>query len=203
MESCWRSEVTNASVIQLNALNGLHLTHDVQIVVPRTNKLVKEINAFLADNPGAGKRIDTVRVTMNAFDFNAESFLLGTTACAGLYFELVDAVRTGGVPTFGANFIADIKTISNSSFLDWFQTLNLDQNLAIADDQEVEFAPLRARSSASFRLSLETRSQAPHLVRMSHVDPEQFRRFAWLPLSVKGKWGPPVLRYLQAVPCSR
>ena len=134
-------DVASTTLAALNALNGLSLNQDVQILIPRTDGLLKEVNEFLKSNPGAGRRIDTVRISMDDFDFNAQSFLPGNEANVGLYFELLDAVRTGGAPTFSANFVADIRSLADTSFLFWLQQQNIDAQLVETKSGQVEFAP--------------------------------------------------------------
>ena len=134
------NEVSNASIVALNALNGLSLGANVQILVPRTEELLKEIDAFLAGNPQAGRRVDTIRITTGDFDFTGESFLPGDQTTVGIYFELLDPVRTGGAPTFSANFLADIVEIEDSSFLLWLRSQSIDEQLVSFDVDEIVFA---------------------------------------------------------------
>jgi len=134
------TEVSNASIVQLNALNGISLGSKVQILVPRMDGLLAEIDAFLSDNPQAGRRVDTVRITIGDFDFTAESFLPGSETTVGIYFELLDAVRTGGAPAFSANFIADIIEVDDTSFLTWLRDQGIDERLISFEGNEVVFA---------------------------------------------------------------
>ena len=135
------NEVSNASIVSLNALNGLSLGANVQILVPRTEELLKEIAEFLAENPRAGRRVETIRITIGDFDFAAESFLPGDQTTVGIYFELLDPVRTGAAPAFSANFIADIVEIEDSSFLVWLQSQSFGDTLVSFDGDEVAFVP--------------------------------------------------------------
>lgn len=135
------NEITNASIIRLNALNGLSLNQDLQVLVPRTDELTNVIQTFLTQNPGTGKRIDTIQISTDEFDFYAESFLPGSDVDVGIYFELLDAVNVSGAPTFSANFMADIETIPSTSFLDWLRSIQMDQKLAVIEGSEVKFGP--------------------------------------------------------------
>lgn len=134
------NDVSNATLAALEGLNGLSLDRDVQILVPRAGELLEEISAFLEQHPGAGKRVDTIRLNIDAFDFNAESFLPGTEVYVGLYFELLDAVRVGGAPAFSANFVADIKPVPDTSFLHWLRRQEPDSKLVALANGEVKFA---------------------------------------------------------------
>jgi len=134
------AEISSASLTAMNALNGLSLGADVQILIPRTEELLTEIDAFLSEHPQAGRRVDTIRITLGDFDFTAESFLPGEEVTVGIYFELLDAVRTGGAPTFNANFVADISEIAETAFLTWLQTQGLNEALVKIDGDEVIFA---------------------------------------------------------------
>lgn len=135
------SEVSNASLTSLNALNILSLRRDIQILVPRIDGLVTVIEEFLRKNPGAGKRIDTIRINIDDFDFNAETFLPSTEINVGLYFELLDVVRVGGAPAFSANFVADIKLLPNTSFIYWLKQKSFDEKLVVVENNQVKFAP--------------------------------------------------------------
>jgi hypothetical protein len=134
------AEMSNATIVGLNALNGLSLGSNVQFLVPQTDLLVTEIDAFLSENPQAGRRIDETTVSLDDFDFTAESFLPGQQVTVGIYFELLEAVRTGGAPTFSASFLADIVEIEDTSFLSWLGAQDIDEELVKIDGGEVIFA---------------------------------------------------------------
>ena len=144
------SEVSNTSLTSLNALNGLSLNRDIQILVPRTDELVAAIGDFLSENSSAGKRIDTLRITIDDFDFNAESFLPGTETNVGIYFELLDVVRVGGAPTFSANFVSDIKTLPNTSFIYWLKLKGFDEKFLVVENKQVKFAPELENAPSGF-----------------------------------------------------
>lgn len=143
-------EVSNASIVSLNALNGLSLGANVQILVPRTKELLKEIDAFLAENPRAGRRLDTIQITIDDYDFVAESFLPGNQATVGIYFELLGPVRTGGAPVFSANFIADIVEVEDSSFIVWLRSQSIGETIVSFEGDEVVFAPVLQSASKGF-----------------------------------------------------
>ena len=140
LEELLLTEMSNATIVGLNALNGISLGSDVQILVPRTDLLLAEIDAFLADNPQAGRRVDEIQVSLGETDFIAESFLPGQEVTVGIYFELLDAVRTGGAPVFNASFLADLVEIDDTSFLTWLSTQAFDESLVKLDGGEVIFA---------------------------------------------------------------
>ena len=105
------AEMSNATLSKLRAINGLSLGKNVQIVIPETDGLLTEIESYLKENERAGQRVDTIRYSIDSFDFTAESFLPTEKVFAGLYFELVDKIQRGGAPTFNANFqgrVADL-----------------------------------------------------------------------------------------------
>ena len=136
---------------ELDALSGLGLSSDVQIVVPRVSELIGEIEAFLNENPGAGKRLETIRLGINEYEFNAESFLPGPETFAGLYFELVDAVRTGGAPTFDASFVADVVVLPETSFIDWLAAHDELSGIVAIDGDKIGFLPGLGQVPAGFR----------------------------------------------------
>ncbi|MCF6445701.1 hypothetical protein [Nereida sp. MMG025] len=150
LEDLLVTEMSNATIVGLNALNGLSLGANVQISVPQTDLLMTEIDAFLSENPQAGRRIDEIRVSLDEFDFTADSFLPGQQVIVGIYFELLDAVRTGGVLTFSASFLADIVEIEDTSFLTWLGAQDFDEGLVQVDGVEVVFAPGLQSAPTSF-----------------------------------------------------
>ena len=145
------AEISNTTLAALDALNGLDLASDVQVLVPRTDKLIPEIRTFLRENHEAGKRIDTIRVGIDDVPLVAESFLPGTETTAGLYFELVDAVRIGGVPVFSANFTADIATLPGTSFIQWLKDNSDMKDIISIQDNQVIFAPNLGSAPSGFR----------------------------------------------------
>lgn len=134
------SNLSAATLTQLDALNGLSLGHNVQITVPRLSELQGELLLFFEDNPDAGKRIDEIRVDINEFDFTAQSFYPGETITTMLYFELHDAVTVASAPVFQAYFDSDIVELPNTSFMTWLQETELGPAIDVRDDHMV-FAP--------------------------------------------------------------
>ncbi|MEM9604038.1 MAG: hypothetical protein AAGA11_14320 [Pseudomonadota bacterium] len=145
------SEVDNASVISLNALNGLSLTANAQVLVPRVDGLLDEIDAFIRDNPGAGRRVAGIDLALTDFSFVAESFLPGESVTVGLHFELLDAVRVGGVPVFSASFEADIIELENSDFVTWVRSQSFDDTVVTVRGDELVFAPTLADDGGVLR----------------------------------------------------
>lgn len=142
--------VADASITSLNALNGLSLDRNVQILIPRTGELEPEIQTFLAENGGTGKRVDEIRFSIDDFGFVAETFLPGNEHFIGVYFEILDAVRLGGAPVFSASFIGDVVEIPNSSLLSWMATQGFDEDIVIISDGAVSFAPELAGAPPGF-----------------------------------------------------
>jgi len=140
-------DISSATLVRLDALNALSLDQDLQIVVPHTAELVEEINRFfdthmsVASSSITGKRVDTIRVGLTEFDFSGDSFLPDDEVLAGLYFELLDPVFSGGAPVFNANFLADVKEVPESSFLDWIKTEGTLDGLVEINEGQVKFAP--------------------------------------------------------------
>ena len=144
------NDVANASIASLNALNGLSLDKNVQILVPRTDELEPEIRSFLSENGGAGKRVDEVRFSIDDFGFVAETFLPGDEHFIGSYFEVLDGVRIGGAPVFSASFLGDVKELPNSSLLNWMKAQGFDEDLVSISDDEISFATELAGAPSGF-----------------------------------------------------
>ncbi|WP_299812148.1 hypothetical protein [uncultured Roseibium sp.] len=225
------SEVENASLIQLNALNGLDLDRDAQILVPDTDELLEEIAYFFSQHPDAGRRIDSISIGIGDYETDASSFLPDGVHSIGIYFDLVEAVRTGATPAFSATFTGEMKAIPNSSFLHWLSGRNFDNELVRIENGEVKFATnlkdapngfyaeklgvlslnleqdIEKSSPASqsvsilgtnvpgllvvfaaplilFFLSYYFSCHTRHLVRIAPGNIQDFRNFAWLPLSL-------------------
>lgn len=110
-------EATNLTA--LKALNAFSLSQDIQVLVPEMPGVAEEIVDFLDSHQTTGKRIAGIRMSIEDFSFGSETFLPGATTTAGLYFELVDAVRIGGAPVFSADFPVAIQTLPDTSFIHW------------------------------------------------------------------------------------
>jgi len=145
------SDLSSATLTQLNALNGLSLQEDVQLLVPQIEPLLAAIELFLLENPEAGKRVDNARATIgfDNLDFNAETFLPGESVSAALYFELVDAVSVGAAPVFQANFDANIMTIPQTSFLSWVEQSAMT-SVVVQNNANLVFAPRLANAPRGY-----------------------------------------------------
>lgn len=164
-------DVAAASLTQLDALNGLDLGRNVQVLKPQAADLVELIEAFLNQHDQGTKRVESVRAGIGDFDFTAQSFLPDDTATPALYFELRDSVLSGGAPVFNESFGADIETLSETSFLYWVQqTFKRDDPIAV-QGRKLVFLPelseiptgLREEKlgALSLRLDDEIKSRGP------------------------------------------
>ena len=134
------ANMSAASLSALDALNGLSLERNVQISVPQLGEIEDELRVFFERNSGFGKRIDSVLVTINDFDYDTDSFHPGDTITTTLYFELRDAVAVAGSPVFQAYFESKLIELPNTSFLAWLRETNNVGAIAVRDNRLL-FAP--------------------------------------------------------------
>ncbi len=114
------SEVNNATLNQLSALNGLSLNQNVQVVMPKDEDFVDTVIEFLQENSySMGRRVDGVQVTLGDFNFIGNTFLPDEETLISVYFELPENIRTSGAPVFNADIPASIQSIPNTSFAHW------------------------------------------------------------------------------------
>lgn len=145
------SEMTNSTLNALDSLNGLSLSSDVQVIVPDTEGVTNEIEAFLNENETTGRRIDEIVLSIDDFTFAGESFLPDSATTIGMYFELVETVRTAGAPVFSANFPARIETLPKTSFIDWLENSKELSHVVTIDDGYIFFAPQLKDAPTGFR----------------------------------------------------
>ena len=112
---------SNASLNQFNALTAVGFDQDIQLLVPETNKLTSKIHDFLRANPKAGMRIDNIQLNVESASDTGATFVPAIAVRAGIYFELVEEVRTAGAPVFSASFNCRIVSLPSTSFKNWLQ----------------------------------------------------------------------------------
>ena len=153
------TSLSDATLEQLDDLNGLSLAKDVQIAVPELEPLLPELLSFFGTHETAGRRIEDANVTTNSFNFTATSFVPLERLTAVLYFELVDSVRVVGSPVFQGRFDATVHDVPGTSFLSWLAEADLGSVVEIAEGRVI-FAPLLSDTPYGFRHEkLETLSQ--------------------------------------------
>lgn len=114
------ADMSASTLTQLDALNGLSLESDVQVVLPRAD-IAHEIAQFFESAPGA-RRVTDIGLGIDGPEWTAESFLPDTdTAIAVLAFELPASVNPGATPVFQAQFECDVVVLEGTSFLGWLQ----------------------------------------------------------------------------------
>lgn len=134
------ADIENATLAQLEALNGLGLDQNVQVVVPRTDSLKTPILEFLGNEARTGQRLDELRISLDLPELIGTSRLPGQDAVAGIYFELVREVLSGAAPVFNASFYVDIVELPDTSFMAWVaHTPSIGAILPIDDQGEVNF----------------------------------------------------------------
>ncbi len=145
------SEVSAANLVSLDALNGLELDREVQVLVPQTKDLVEKISDYLHDVGETGRRVDEVRVGVDVFDEAAQSFLPGESVTPSLSFELHDTVTLGSIPIFSALFTAKIETLQNTSFLHWINRELGGSPIVRIEDGNITFLPTLTRLPKGYR----------------------------------------------------
>jgi len=135
------SNTSNTNLNQLDALNGLSLDHNIQLLVPKVDELSEKINLYLNLNHSPGLRIDNVNLSIGDKPFNAQSFLPGNEVFLNLYFELPSGIRMGGAPVFNADFPAEIITLNDTSFMHWILKSAQDKDIVVLDNNEKILMP--------------------------------------------------------------
>lgn len=117
------SDVASASLVQLEALNGLSLGRNVQIVVPKIEELMSDLEEFFAANASTGASIDDIRIGLSGDDFFvAETFLPDQQTYISIYFELLSTGTFTGAPVFNGTYEAVVIEIDGASVLDWMKS---------------------------------------------------------------------------------
>lgn len=147
-------ELRHATLTQLDALNGLSPNANVQIVIRKTQGLIDEFNRFLAQNVRAGQRIDSVRTGIDADNVIAGSFLPTDEVTAGPGFELLNAVRVGGIPVFEGSSVGVVRELPDSSFISWLKLEQIGPELlTVTPAGQIQFAPGLAEAPNGIRES--------------------------------------------------
>ena len=120
------SELSSATMTRLDALNGLSLSQNVQIILPKVDSLIDQIEIFLTDNGGAGKRIMGASTSVVDFDPVLETFLPESLSLASLSFEMTDVSVAAGTPVFQGLYEFELVTIADTSYIYWLQQQGLD-----------------------------------------------------------------------------
>jgi len=135
------SNVSNATLNQFDALNGLSLDKDVQVLVPEIAGISKVISSFLEENNRPGLRVDNINLGIGNFNFVGESFLPDETVMVSLYFELPATIRTGGAPVFNSDFPATIISLPDTSFTKWIVDRAKSRNIVGVDSGMLKWVP--------------------------------------------------------------
>ena len=146
------SDLPAATLADLDRLDVLEVSRDVQITIPELKPLAPALKAFFEAHPDAGKRVSEVQVTSSVSDLNVtgESFVTGDSLSGGLYFELVDAVTFSGAPVFQGMFDARVVEVPDTAFTTWLKTLNLP-NIVRVDGEQIVFLPSLGELPRGFR----------------------------------------------------
>ncbi len=145
------TNIGNTSLNQLDALNGLSLDRDVQVLVPEIDGIAKEIVYFLKDNNRAGLRVDNVNLSIGDYTFTAESFLPEEDMYLSLYFELPANIRTGGSPVFNADFPAEVVSLPGTSFTKWLLEKTKEKNIVEQRGNKLVWLPSLENIPNGFR----------------------------------------------------
>jgi len=130
--------ISAATLNQLDALNGLDLDRDVQVVLPRADIAV-EIAQFFESEKGA-RRISGIGIALDVPDWTAQSFLPKTDdAIAVINFELPATVNIGATPIFQAQFECDVVELENTSFLTWLKTRSEMAAIVTIENNQIRF----------------------------------------------------------------
>jgi hypothetical protein len=136
-EQLFFTDINTASISQFNALSGLSIYSDIQVLVPQIDEFLDELNDYLGENAGVGRRVDGLYITYGDVSFVAESFLSNGEVYLTLYFELPSTASLGGHPVFNTQFPASVKTLPNTSFSHWLKTVPEVQGLYTDDDDQL------------------------------------------------------------------
>ena len=133
------AEISATSLVQLNALNGLELAQDVQIVVPRIDELIAKMERFFNVHTRAGNVVDDISAGID-HDFLAQTFLPGESSFAFFRFDLVNSDVTSPV-VFETSVEVDIHTIVDSSFTYWIEHEAAFGDVVSVESGNVMFGP--------------------------------------------------------------
>ena len=132
------ADIGAATLNQMDALNGLDLDRDVQVVLPRAD-IATEIALFFESEPG-NRRVSGIGIGLDAPDWTAQSFLAETDdAIAVINFELPATINPGATPIFQALFECDVIELKNTSFLAWLKTHPEMGPLVAIDNGQIHF----------------------------------------------------------------
>lgn len=145
------ADITAASLVQLDAMNGLDLGRDIQVLKPKTQDLMEALEPHLLENGQGTKRLETLRVGIDEFDFTAQSFVPGSTAMAGMYFELHEGVLHAAAPTFNASFNTEVETLPDTSFLYWVKNVLKSSDVVAVENNRLVFLPELTNIPRGFR----------------------------------------------------
>jgi len=144
------SDISATTLGTLDALNGLSLDRDVQIVALRADA-TKEIAAFLDSNSGF-RIVDDLEIEFNGPGFYAETFFPpDPTATFSISFTLPLSVSTEPVPQYQALVTADVIELPDTSFLSWVES-NADlEGVADVAEGEIRFVPSLGEQKSGIR----------------------------------------------------
>lgn len=162
--------VSATNLTSLAALNGLSLAQDVQITVPQVDGLIAQLETFLNENGGTGKRITDAMNSIGDDSQILTTFLPDAASLANLYFELIDTSVASATPVFQGLYKFDLITIPNSSFISWLNQQRPSPLVTTVND-ELRFLPdlepfpkgyaEETLGTLSLRLEDEIRSAGP------------------------------------------
>ncbi len=134
------SDMSAASLNALDALNGLSLAQDVQITVPLVDTLIPQLEEFLNQESGAGKRIVNARTSVSDEIPLLVTFLPEAASLASIDFELVDVSAAAATPVFQGLYEFELLTLPNTSFISWLQAQGHDLYIRTSSGA-MEFLP--------------------------------------------------------------
>lgn len=132
-------DINSATINQFEALNGLSIHNDIQVLLPQVDELIEKLTLYFDESAGIGRRVDSVNITIGDFNFIAETFLPGEETFINIYFELPYTLNRTGAPVFTADFPAKIQTIPNSSFVDWLNIQPEAKALYLEKNKQLEW----------------------------------------------------------------
>lgn len=142
---------SNANLNQFNALNGLSLNKDVQVILPEVDKIAKAISLFLHENYKVGLRVDNVNLSIGNFPFSGASFLPNDKTLLNLYFVLAATIRTDGSPVFNVDFPAKVISLPDTSFEHWIIEKSKNMDIVKQQDGELVWLPTLNNLPNGFR----------------------------------------------------
>ena len=137
-------DVDGATLESMDAVSSvLDIKKNTNFVRIDVNDLIKELDQFFASNPCNGCRIDGVRMEIENYDFDIDSFFPGNTSpIVSVYFELRKTGINVGAPVFNASFRSTTIDVPNSSWIKWFQKLKVsDKVVKISKNGKMAWLP--------------------------------------------------------------